>query len=80
VQRATQEDLASQPDLGAELFAALAETAADALLAIWPQIEPREGSARICEPTPPPSSTLPTPTLIDGLLAQTGLSLELEPP
>jgi hypothetical protein len=80
MQRATREDLASQPDLGTELFAALAETAADALLAVWPQIKWREGSARICAPTRPPPSTLPTPTLIDGLLAQTGLSLESEPP
>jgi len=35
VQRATRENLATQPDLGPDLFAALADTAADALLAAW---------------------------------------------
>ncbi|MCZ4098057.1 FxSxx-COOH system tetratricopeptide repeat protein [Streptomyces sp. H39-C1] len=39
VQRATRENLSAQPHQGPELFAALAETAADALLAVWPQTE-----------------------------------------
>jgi len=39
VQRATRENLASQPDLGPEMHAALAETAADALVAVWPSNE-----------------------------------------
>ncbi|WP_069766903.1 tetratricopeptide repeat protein [Streptomyces sp. LUP30] len=39
VQRATRENLIAQADLGPELFAALADTAADALLAVWPRIE-----------------------------------------
>ncbi|MUN41679.1 tetratricopeptide repeat protein [Actinomadura sp. NEAU-AAG5] len=39
VQRATREALAAHPDLGPELFTALADTAADALLAVWPQAE-----------------------------------------
>ncbi|MQY02081.1 hypothetical protein ACRB68_01080 [Actinomadura sp. RB68] len=40
VQRATRENLAAQPDLGPELFAALADTAADALLHVWPEAKP----------------------------------------
>jgi NB-ARC domain/Tetratricopeptide repeat len=39
VQRATRENLASQPGLGPEMHAALAETAADALVAVWPSNE-----------------------------------------
>jgi hypothetical protein len=39
VQRATRENLASQPDLGSEMYVALAGTAADALLAVWPNPE-----------------------------------------
>ncbi|WP_433227721.1 tetratricopeptide repeat protein [Actinomadura formosensis] len=39
VQRATREALATHPDRGPELFIALAGVAADALLAVWPQVE-----------------------------------------
>ncbi|MFH7598036.1 tetratricopeptide repeat protein [Streptomyces racemochromogenes] len=39
IQRATRENLATQPETGPELLAALADTAADALLAVWPQTE-----------------------------------------
>jgi hypothetical protein len=39
IQRATRENLATQPDLGPDLYAALADTAADALLSVWPPIE-----------------------------------------
>ncbi|NAS20085.1 tetratricopeptide repeat protein [Herbidospora sp. NEAU-GS84] len=39
IQRATRENIATQPDLGPELFAELAHTAADALLAAWPDAE-----------------------------------------
>ncbi|MFI6485116.1 tetratricopeptide repeat protein [Nonomuraea sp. NPDC050663] len=39
VQRATRENLATQPDFGPELYAALAGTAADALLEVWPHVE-----------------------------------------
>ncbi|WP_255218840.1 NB-ARC domain-containing protein, partial [Actinomadura formosensis] len=39
VQRATREALATHPDRGPESFTALADVAADALLAVWPQVE-----------------------------------------
>ena len=39
VQRATRENLASEPDIGSDLYAALVETAADALMDTWPAIE-----------------------------------------
>jgi hypothetical protein len=46
VQRATRDNLAAQPGLGPDLYAALTETAADALLAVWPEIE-RDGLGQI---------------------------------
>ncbi|TDB91230.1 tetratricopeptide repeat protein [Actinomadura sp. KC216] len=39
VQRATRENLLTQPDLGPAPLAEIARTAADALLRLWPQIE-----------------------------------------
>jgi hypothetical protein len=42
VQRATRENLNAQTGLGPDLYAALADTVADALLDLWPQIEQDE--------------------------------------
>jgi hypothetical protein len=42
VQRATRENLNAQADLGPDLYAAVADTVADALLDIWPQVEQDE--------------------------------------
>ena len=42
VQRATRENLNAQAGLGPDLYAALADTVADALLDIWPQTEQDE--------------------------------------
>ncbi|WP_194243982.1 tetratricopeptide repeat protein [Nonomuraea phyllanthi] len=39
IQRATRERLIADPHHGADLYAALAQTAADALLAVWPATE-----------------------------------------
>ncbi|GAA4058016.1 hypothetical protein GCM10022214_07700 [Actinomadura miaoliensis] len=39
VQRATRDTLATHPDTGPDQMAALANTTADALLAVWPEVE-----------------------------------------